>query len=141
MALTLYNLPLSPPARAVLLTIRNLGLEVNLKNVNLMDDEHMDAEFRKLNPLHQIPVLVDHANDDFVVTESRAVMAYLVNSRQPGGSLYSNDPKQRAIIDQRLYYDATVVFPTNCGLIVSKNVSCENKSNQLQSNLIRFQSF
>lgn len=119
MALTLYNLPLSPPARSVLLTIRNLGLEVKLKNVNLFDGENMDEEFLKLNPLHQIPVLIDHENGDFVVTESRAIMAYLVNSRQPGGSLYPNEPKHRALIDQRLYYDATVVFPTNCGLIVS----------------------
>lgn len=119
MALTLYNLPLSPPARSVLLTIRNMGLEVNLKNVNVLTGENFDEEFTKLNPLHQIPVLIDHENDDFVVFESRAIMAYLVNSRQPGGSLYPNEPKQRAVIDQRMYYDATVVFPTNCGLIVS----------------------
>ena len=110
-------MPISPPARAVLLAVRNLGLDVELVNVNLFSGEHLTPEFIKLNPTHQIPVLTD---GDFVVSESRAIMAYLANSRKPGSSLYPTDPKKRAIIDQRMYFDATTVFPRNCAIAVSQ---------------------
>lgn len=116
MSVVLYYTQISPPARACLLTIRNLNLNVDIINVDLFAGEHLKAEFLKLNPLHQVPVLVD---DDFVMSESRAIMCYLVNSKKPGDSLYPNDPKVRAKIDQRLYYDTTVVFENNAEVIVS----------------------
>lgn len=119
MSLILYYMTVSPPSRAVLLTIRNLKLKVDIKNVNLMAGEHMSPDFLKLNPVHQIPVLVDGGS---ALCESRAIMAYLANSRQPGGSLYPTDPLKRAVVDQRLYFDATVVFKRNCDAIVSQNV-------------------
>jgi glutathione S-transferase len=58
----------------------------------------------KLNPVAKIPILID--TDGFILSESRAILAYLVNSRSSRNDLYSNDPKKRALIDQRLYYDA-----------------------------------
>lgn len=119
MALKLYYLRVSPPARAVLLTIRYLGLSAEIKNVDLFAQDHLTEEFLKINPAHQIPVLDD---DGFIVTESRAIMAYLVNSRKPGSDLYPTDSKKRALVDQRLYFDATVVFPRNCAVIVSQNI-------------------
>lgn len=116
MTLKLFYMPISPPARAVLLAIRNLGLDVELVSLNLFAAENLAPEFLKLNPTHQIPVLVD---GDFVLSESRAIMAYLVNSRKPGSDLYPTDPKKRALIDQRLYFDATTVFSRNCAIAVS----------------------
>ncbi|CRL01065.1 CLUMA_CG014309, isoform A [Clunio marinus] len=110
MTLKLFYMSISPPSRAVLLTLRNLNINVDVKEINLLKGEHLTEEFLKLNPVHQVPVLAD---DDFTLSESRAIMTYLVNSRQPGCSLYPRDPKRQAIIDQRLYYDATVVFERN----------------------------
>ena len=117
MSLKLHYMAISPPARAVLLAIRNLGVEVELAIVDLMKQEHLTPEFIKINPRHQIPVLID---GNFALTESRAIMTYLANSRKPNSSLYPSDPKKRALVDQRLYFDATVVFERNCAAIVSQ---------------------
>jgi glutathione S-transferase len=111
----LYYLPVSPPARAVLLGIRNLGLKVELITLDLFKMEHLRPDFIKINPAHQIPVLVD---DGFVLSESRAILGYLVNKFKPNSKLYPDDARKRALIDQRLYYD-TVVFSQNATAIVS----------------------
>lgn len=112
----LYYLTASPPARAVLLGIRNLGLNVELIKLDLFKQEHLRPEFIKLNPTHQIPVLVD--DDEFVLCESRAILGYLVNRFKPNSEFYPADAQKRALIDQRLYYD-TVVFERNAAAIVS----------------------
>lgn len=115
--LTLYFATGSPPARACLLLARYLKLDIEVKHVNLGGGEQHSDEFKKLNPLSKVPVLVD---GEFVLGESRAIMAYLVNSRKPGNDLYPSDPKKRALVDQRLYYDATNVFIKLADLVVSQ---------------------
>lgn len=112
----LFHTPGSPPSRSVLMTIRNLGLEVDIQIVDLATGEHLTPEFVKLNPMHQVPVLVDV---DFVLSESRAIQAYLVNSKKPGSDLYPSDPQTRAIVDQLLYFDATAFFSVLKASLVS----------------------
>lgn len=96
--------------------LRLLDIDVSIKKVDLAAGQHRDEEFLKLNPNHQIPVLVD---GDFVVCESRAIMAYIVNSKKPGSPLYPVNSKARARVDQRLYFDAVVLFEENAMAIVS----------------------
>lgn len=115
--LQLYYTPGSPPSRACLQTIRILGLEVEIKNLDLLKGEHMSAEYLKINPTHQVPALID---GDFIVTESRAIMAYLVNSQSPGNDLYPTEPRARALIDQRLYFDAISFFELSVSILVRK---------------------
>lgn len=114
--LTLYFSSPSPPSRATLLLLRYLQLDVEVKHVNLGDGEQHSEEYFKLNPLSKVPVLVD---DGFVLGESRAILAYLVNSRKPGNDLYPSDPEARALVDERLYHDATNVSSTLSALVVS----------------------
>lgn len=116
MPLTLYYAVGSPPSRACLLLLRTLNLEVAVKELNLGAGDQFRQDFIKLNPLHQVPVLVD---DDFVLTEGRAILGYLVNKYSPQSSLYPSDSQKRARIDQRLYYDATVFFESVAQIIVS----------------------
>ena len=118
MTLTFYHFKASPPSRLVLMTIRQLGLEnVQTKIVDLFKGEQHNPEYLKLNPLNKVPLLID---DDFNITESRAIAQYLVESQNPESSLYPKDPKTRAMINQRLYYDATIAFPRILTVVVSK---------------------
>lgn len=111
----LYYTSGSPPARAVLFLIRYLDIDVEVKTLNLIAREQHSEEYLNLNPAHEVPTLVD---GDFVLTESRAILAYLINSRKPGSDLYPTDAKARARVDQRLSYD-NVLFNKNGLLIVS----------------------
>lgn len=60
MPIDLYYVPGSSPCRAVLLTAKALGLELNLKLVDLHHGEHMKPEFLKMNPQHTVPTLNDN---------------------------------------------------------------------------------
>jgi len=105
----LYHHPISAPSRAVRLTAAALGVDVNLKMVDLFTGEQLKPEFLKLNPQHGVPLLDDHG---FLLNESRAIMQYLANAYASGGteSLYPKDPKKRAVVDQRLLFDMGTLY-------------------------------
>lgn len=118
MSVDLYYLSLSPPCRAVMMTAYMAGVDVNLKVVNMLAGDHLKPEFLKINPLHQVPVLVD---GDFILNESRAISAYLVNQYgQKVRHLYPDDPQTRAAVDELLYFDQSVLFINFRDLYVRK---------------------
>ncbi|XP_055551701.1 glutathione S-transferase 1 isoform X2 [Wyeomyia smithii] len=102
-----YYLPGSAPCRAVQMTAAAVGVELNLKLTNLMAGEHLKPEFIKLNPQHTIPTLVD---GDFSLWESRAIQGYLVDKYGKDDKLYPKDPKKRALVNQRLYFDMGTLY-------------------------------
>jgi len=58
---------------------------------------------------------------------SHAIASYLVRSYASDDSLYPQDPKQKAVVDQRLYFDAGILFRRLRDICVSINVaSCFN---------------
>ncbi|PSN34563.1 Glutathione S-transferase D1 [Blattella germanica] len=57
----------------------------------------------QMNPQHNIPTLNDNG---FCLSESRAICAYLLDRYAKDDSLYPKDPKKRAVVNQRLYFDA-----------------------------------
>ncbi|NP_001036974.1 glutathione S-transferase 1-1-like [Bombyx mandarina] len=107
MTIDLYYVPGSAPCRAVLLTAKALNLNLNLKLVDLHHGEQLKPEYLKLNPQHTVPTLVD---DGLSIWESRAIITYLVNKYAKGSSLYPEDPKARALVDQRLYFDIGTLY-------------------------------
>nr|CAD7195924.1 unnamed protein product [Timema douglasi] len=130
----LYYYLLSPPCRAVLLLAKALGVQLNLKVINILEGEQFSDEYIKvsrkgpftisqylqrdptrsvsiyketlhgqsLNPQHTIPTLVD---DGIVLTESRAILGYLVDKYAKDDSLYPKDTTKRALVNQKLYFD------------------------------------
>merc|ERR1719305_604518 len=93
---------LSAPCRIVFMTAEVLGVEYEFKLVDLTTGEHMKPEYLTINPMHNIPTL---KIGDFLLYESRAIAAYLVNKYGKDDSLYPKDPEQRVIVDQRMYFD------------------------------------
>ena len=89
------------------MTAECLGIEYDFKVVNLMTADHMKPEFLALNPMHNIPTMKD---GEFVMNESRAIAAYLVNKYGKDDALYPKDPEVRARVDQRLYFDMGVFY-------------------------------
>lgn len=117
MAPKLYYFAPSPAARAPLFVARNLKLDnLEIKIVDLSKGEQHENWYKKINPQEAVPALDDGG---FIINESRAISAYLVNSRAYGHSLYPTDPKQRAVVDSRLYFDATTLFPRVGSIVVS----------------------
>ena len=76
----LYYHELSGNCHKARLMLSLLGLEHELVPINLKDGEHKSPPFLKLNPLGQVPVLVD---GNAVVRDSQAILVYL--ARRYGG--------------------------------------------------------
>ena len=72
--LKLYDLNLSGNCYKVRLMLSLLGLEYELVAVNLSAGEHKSSAFLKLNPLGQVPILLD---GDVVIRDSQAILVYL----------------------------------------------------------------
>lgn len=106
--IVLYGIDLSPPVRSCLMTLNALNVEFEYKIVNLQIGEHMQPGFLKINPLHTIPVLDD---DGKIVVDSHVICTYLI--QKYGGakhkSLYPSDLYERALVDQKLYFDIGVL--------------------------------
>lgn len=69
-------------------------------------DPH-EAEYLKLNPNAQVPVILD---DGFVLWESGAIVRYLAEKHRSG--LWPTDIKERALVDQWVTWQGTELNPT-----------------------------
>ncbi|KAI4460140.1 glutathione s transferase d10 isoform a-related [Holotrichia oblita] len=107
MGIDLYYVPGSAPCRAVLLAAKAVGVDLNLKYTDLMKGEHLTPEYIKMNPQHTIPTINDNG---FCLWESRAIMAYLADQYGKNDKIYPKDPKKRALVDQRLYFDIGTLY-------------------------------
>lgn len=101
----LYHHPVSVPSRAALLTIRNLGLDVQVKVIDIYKGEQNTPQYLSINPLHQVPT---YSDNNFNLTESRAIICFLASS---ANKFYPTDLKKRALVDSRMFFDATNSFP------------------------------
>ncbi|XP_057661063.1 glutathione S-transferase D1-like [Diorhabda carinulata] len=107
MPIDLYYVPGAAPSRSVLLAARALGVDLNLIRTNVMNGENLTPKYLKLNPQHTVPTLNDNG---FALWESRAIVTYLANQYGKDDSLYPKDPKKRAVVDQRLYFDIGTLY-------------------------------
>nr|QHU79958.1 glutathione S-transferase D1 [Bemisia tabaci] len=82
------------------MTAKLIGIYQNLDLIEITDMK--TPEFQKINPFKRIPVLDDNG---FLLSESRAINAYLCNEYGKDDSLYPRNSQRRAIVDQMLDFD------------------------------------
>ncbi|KAJ0097553.1 hypothetical protein Patl1_28071 [Pistacia atlantica] len=79
---------------------RSSRLDYEYKAVNLVKEEQNSTEFRNLNPLGYVPVLVD---GDVVLSDSFAILLYLAE-KYPQHPFLPSDLKTKAINFQVNFY-------------------------------------
>jgi len=61
-----------------------------------------------MNPMHSIPTLDDNG---FYLADSHGIVQYLVNAYgKDNDPLYPKNPKERALVDQRLLFNLSVLY-------------------------------
>uniref|UniRef100_A0A0K8TV08 Glutathione-S-transferase n=1 Tax=Epiphyas postvittana TaxID=65032 RepID=A0A0K8TV08_EPIPO len=104
----LYKLNASPPARACMMACELFNVPVEMVDVNILAGEHVNPDFLKKNPTHTIPVLED---GDLIIHDSHAVLMYLADVYGKQDSLYPKDLKQRALVNQKMFFNSSILFP------------------------------
>ena len=103
----LYTAP-TPNGYKASCTLEELGMDYDVKVVDIRSGDQHKPEFRALNPNGRIPVIVDRANDDFPVFESGAIMIYLA---EQAGRLLPTDVKGRSRVIQWLMFQMGGIGP------------------------------
>uniref|UniRef100_A0A182MHB0 glutathione transferase n=1 Tax=Anopheles culicifacies TaxID=139723 RepID=A0A182MHB0_9DIPT len=93
-------------AQSAILVAKKLGITLNLRNTNIYDPVELNA-LSKINPYHMLPMLVD---GESIIFESYAIIIYLVETYGKDDTLYPSDPKVRAVVNQRLFFDVATLY-------------------------------
>ena len=72
-----------------------------------------------MNPQHTIPTMKE---GDFVMSESKAIAAYVASKYDKSGRLYPKDPEVRGIVDQRIYFHDGTFYSRAGEVMVSRNI-------------------
>jgi len=91
----------TPNGRKISVMLEEIGMEYNVIPINMGKGDQKTPEFLAMNPNGRIPVIVDRANDDFVVFESGAIMIYLA---EKSGQLLPAEEKARSRVIQWLMF-------------------------------------
>lgn len=106
MQLVLYYAPITC-ALAPYITLTEAGADFEVRPVNLRKSQHHTPEFLKLNPKHQVPVLVI---DGVALTENVAMQQWIARN-YPAAKLLPADPMQELKAISLLSFCASGIHP------------------------------
>ena len=87
--------------------LEELGLSYHTIFLAFDKGEHKAPAYTQHNPNGRTPTLIDHANGDFAVWESNAILLYLVEKYDKDGILGVRGEKDRALLNQWLFFQAS----------------------------------
>ena len=107
--LTIYGDLLSQPSRAVICFCQLTGIQFDLVEINPLSGAQFSPEFKRLNPMKLVPVLVvsdseeSQEGEKFVLTESHAILRYLATTQAcVKDHWYPEELRARARVDEYL---------------------------------------
>jgi glutathione S-transferase len=104
-SITLYDFELSASCYKIRLLLALLKLDYTKVPVNFFPGfEQRKPEFRRLNPLGQIPVLID---GDLVLRDAQAILAYLAKAYDRSGRWLPDDPAAFGQVMMWLFFTAS----------------------------------
>ena len=101
MTIELYVFPPSPRAFKVLAVANHLGLDYEIRFVDLPKGAHKTPQFAALNPNVRMPTLKD---GDYVLWESNAIGQYLAG-KKPDAALLPRDERARLDVTRWQFCD------------------------------------
>jgi glutathione S-transferase len=113
----LYCDPISTTSRPVMMLATELGLELELVNVDLMGGGNQAPDYLALNPNGIVPFLVD---GDFRLGESAAILKYLALKADSG--LYPAEPQAQARVDEAISWFSTQFHEYFCIMVCYPNI-------------------
>ena len=57
--------------------LEEIDFKYKVTNINLIEGEQFNPDFRKISPFSKIPVIIDHSNNKEAIFESGAILIYL----------------------------------------------------------------
>lgn len=107
MAITLYHHPFSR-ASNVIWMLEEVGVDYELRFVDIMKGAHKEPDILALNPMGKLPILTD---DELVVTESAAIALYLADRYASGRLAPALDDPRRGTYLRWTFFAPGVIEP------------------------------
>jgi len=112
----LYLHPYSQHSRRVVSLLEEAGLEYEPLQVDLLNGEHLSAEYLAINPNHQVPALIDGETRLF---ESNAILRYLC-VKNGLTDWYPEDLPARAAVEQWLDWTQCRLGPAVVSIVFNR---------------------
>jgi GST-like protein len=96
----------TPNGWKISIALEEIGLPYTVRLVSLSKLEQKEEWFLKINPNGRIPAIIDHANGDFPVFESGAILIYLCEryGAEKTVKLLPTEPNARSRVMQWLMF-------------------------------------
>lgn len=76
----------TPNSMKVLMTLIETNSEYNIVPINIFKKEHMTVDYKKINPNHKLPAIIDYkpkfAQEPLSLYESNAILVYLAEKKK-----------------------------------------------------------
>ena len=106
-SLTLYTAPTANGYK-VSIALEELGIDYEVRYLRFEKKEQKSDHFLALNLNGRIPVIVDHSSNDFVLSESGAILIYLA---EKSGRLMPENDRLRFEVLQWVMFQMSAVGP------------------------------
>jgi glutathione S-transferase len=115
----LYLYPPSPRVVGIVALKNHLGLDCELRSINLDRGDQLAPDYVALNPNGKIPTLED---EGFVLWESNAILFYLA-ARRPESGLWPADLRDQADVMRWLAWESAHWDAESCGMVAFEKAS------------------